>query len=80
MFFFYFSVFAYNLGSAVLLRASLVIIFDQIWFQNNHAYRGAALRINDGSKVSLFNLLCVCACACACVCLRACVCTCTHCV
>ena len=47
-----FSVFTDNVGSAVSLRASLAIISDSIRFQKNRAYRGAALKITDGSRVS----------------------------
>ena len=54
-----FSVFTYNGGSAVLLRASQAIISDSIRFQKNRAYRGAALNINDGSRVSIY-ILCFC--------------------
>ena len=35
-----------------MLRASLAVISDWIRFQKNHAYRGAALKITDGSRVS----------------------------
>ena len=52
-----FSVLTHNLGSAVLLRASQAIISDQIRFEKNHAYCGAALRIADGSKVSISLVL-----------------------
>ena len=48
--------FTHNDGSAVLLRASLAIISDSIRFQKNRAYRGAALKITDGSRVSM----CIC--------------------
>jgi len=53
MCYFSFSVLTHNVGSAVLLRASQAIISDQIRFEKNHAYRGAALKITDGSKVSI---------------------------
>jgi len=53
MYSFLFSVFAYNVGSAVLLRVSLAIISDWIRFQKNYAYQGAALQITDGSRVSI---------------------------
>ena len=51
--------FTYNDGSAVLLRASQAIISNSIRFQKNRAYRGAALNINDGSRVSIY-ILCFC--------------------
>ena len=43
--------FTFNMGSVVLLKASLAVISDRITFQKNYAYRGAALMITDGSKV-----------------------------
>lgn len=68
-----FSVFNYSIGSAVLLRASLAVISDWIIFYRNYAYQGAALKITDGSRVSvLMSVVYVCTCAwmraCMCVC------------
>ena len=51
VFFSLFSIFIFNVGSVVLLKASLAVFSDRITFQKNYAYRGAALMITDGSKV-----------------------------